>query len=153
VCIQCTVITFDDGTERVLNPADEVEIGLIDSVIGDRICGRKEGGRSVGIAEECHPAKTTPRYPDLKPGLASANGDGTAPADADDQSYIDELRAHGAFVVPGLEGGWISSGHRMCNELRTGVPRADVAAEVTQTDPVMFMDVLQHQLCPDTLPH
>ena len=75
----------------------------------------------------------------------------TAPARADNQSYIDDLRAHGAFVVPGLEGGWISSGHRMCNELRAGVPRADVAAEVTQTDPAMFMDVLQHQLCPDTL--
>lgn len=28
MCIQCTVITFDDGTERVFKPADEVEIGL-----------------------------------------------------------------------------------------------------------------------------
>lgn len=75
----------------------------------------------------------------------------TAPTHANNQSYIDHLRAHGALVLPGLEGGWISSGHRMCNELRSGVPRADVADEVTQADPVMFMDVLQHQLCPDTL--
>jgi hypothetical protein len=33
VCIQCTMITFDDGTERFFNPADEVEIGLISSEI------------------------------------------------------------------------------------------------------------------------
>jgi Protein of unknown function (DUF732) len=72
-------------------------------------------------------------------------------AHADDQSYIADLKAHGAPVLPGLEGNWIGDGHRMCNEMRAGVSRANVAAEVTQTDPVMFMDVLQHQLCPDTM--
>jgi hypothetical protein len=34
VCIQLTVISFDDGTTRLFNPADEVEIGLIDPEIG-----------------------------------------------------------------------------------------------------------------------
>jgi hypothetical protein len=29
VCIECVVITFDDGTQRIFNPADEVEIGLV----------------------------------------------------------------------------------------------------------------------------
>jgi hypothetical protein len=75
----------------------------------------------------------------------------TGTAHADDQSYLADLRAHGAPVLPGLENNWIGEGHRMCNEMRAGVSRADVAAEVTQTDPVMFMDVLQHQLCPDTI--
>lgn len=74
-----------------------------------------------------------------------------AVARADDQGYIADLRAHDAPVLPGLEKSWIGEGHRMCNEMRAGVSRADVAAEVTQTDPAMFMDVLQHQLCPDTL--
>jgi Protein of unknown function (DUF732) len=75
----------------------------------------------------------------------------TAPAHADDQSYLDGLRAHGAPLKPWTEGEWVSEGHKMCNELRHGVSPANVAAEVTQTDPAMFMDVLQHQLCPDTL--
>lgn len=50
----------------------------------------------------------------------------TGTARADDQSYIDDLRAHGALGVPGFEGGWIGDGHRMCNELRSGVSRANV---------------------------
>lgn len=37
------------------------------------------------------------------------------------------------------------------NELRAGVSRTDVAAQVTGVDPATFMDVLQHQLSPDTL--
>jgi|GEM_PF-5589031 Protein of unknown function (DUF732) len=45
----------------------------------------------------------------------------------------------------------MSSGHRMCNELRAGVSPANVAAEVTRTDQAMFMALLQHQICPDTL--
>ena len=77
---------------------------------------------------------------------------GTDPAaHADDQGYIADLRAHGAPVLPGLEKSWIGQGYMLCNQLRSGVPRAEVAQAVTQTDPVMFMDVLQHQLCPDTL--
>ena len=65
---------------------------------------------------------------------------GTGAAHAYDQSYIADLRAHGAPGLPGLENNRIGDGHRMCNEMRAGVSRADVAAEVTQTDPVMFMD-------------
>jgi Protein of unknown function (DUF732) len=74
-----------------------------------------------------------------------------APAHADDASYMADLRAHGAPIFPGMDSNWISQGHRLCNELRTGVSRADVAAEVTQWDPVQFMDIPQRDLCPDTL--
>jgi hypothetical protein len=39
---------------------------------------------------------------------------GTGIAHADDQSYLADLRAHGAPVLPGLENNWIGEGHRMC---------------------------------------
>jgi hypothetical protein len=73
------------------------------------------------------------------------------PAHADEQGYISDLRAHGVPVIPGLEQSWIGQGYMLCNQLRSGVSRANVAQSVTQADPVVFMDVLQHQLCPDTL--
>ena len=76
---------------------------------------------------------------------------GAGTAHADDQGYISDLRAHGVPVIPGLENSWIGQGYMLCNQLRSGVPRAQVAQAVTQTDPVMYMDILQHQLCPDTL--
>ena len=75
----------------------------------------------------------------------------TATAHADDQTYLDELRAHGAPLKPWTEGEWVSEGHKMCNELRHGESPANVAAGVTQMDPATLVDVLQHQLCPDTL--
>ena len=75
----------------------------------------------------------------------------TATAHADDQTYLDELRAHGAPLKPWTEGEWVSEGHKMCDQLRHGVSPANVAVGVTQMDPAMFVDVLQHQLCPDTL--
>jgi hypothetical protein len=75
----------------------------------------------------------------------------SAPAKADDASYLADLRAHGAPIFPMMDSNWVSQGHRLCNELRTGVSRANVAAEVTQWDPSTYMDILQHDLCPDTL--
>jgi Protein of unknown function (DUF732) len=74
-----------------------------------------------------------------------------APAQADDASYMADLRAHGAPIFPGMDSNWISQGHRLCNELRMGVSRANVAAEVTQWDAGTYMDILQHDMCPDTL--
>jgi hypothetical protein len=72
-------------------------------------------------------------------------------AHADDASYMAALRAAGAPIFPGLDAGWIGDGHHMCNELRMGLSVENVASEVVTMDPAVYMPILQHELCPDTL--
>lgn len=48
-------------------------------------------------------------------GLAGALA---APAQADNDSYLDYLRNHGQVVLPWMEGSWLTSGQMVCMQLR-----------------------------------
>ncbi|BBZ22036.1 hypothetical protein MHIB_04540 [Mycolicibacter hiberniae] len=89
---------------------------------------------------------------------------GSAPAHADDASYLASLDAHGVFRS-GPPNARLSAGHRFCNQLRSGATVDDVVANyvrrpsfggpsmvddlTTNLRPVI--DIAQHELCPDTL--
>lgn len=74
-----------------------------------------------------------------------------APAHADDNSYLAELRANGVFMIN--ENTWVINGHRMCDMIRSGIAPAILYDQFgTQNfQGPMIVDIAQHQLCPDTL--
>ncbi|WP_105294545.1 DUF732 domain-containing protein [Mycolicibacter virginiensis] len=76
-------------------------------------------------------------------------------AQADDQSYLDYLFAHGFTYHPGAYAApvTIEWGHFVCDKARqTGHPRAGIDA---YSNAFILTDVMiegaQHELCPDTL--
>ena len=80
-----------------------------------------------------------------------------APAQADDQSYLNYLEVHGQSTTayPYSPGKLVMVGQIMCDRIRGGMSPAD-AAQLPQ--PQGFVDgpgivaTAQHELCPDTLP-
>jgi len=73
-------------------------------------------------------------------------------AHADDQSYIDELNAHGVLAVAGPQQE-IKMGHQVCDYLHTGKgrPAADGFLPIQRPWANPIIDAAQHNLCPDTL--
>ncbi|OHU96892.1 hypothetical protein BKN37_22590 [Mycobacterium talmoniae] len=74
---------------------------------------------------------------------------GAGAAHADDYEYLGGLRAAGVWIHKDAEPYVVRDGHRMCGELRRGVPPEDVAAEFPQLDPAVFLSILRDHLCPD----
>ena len=89
---------------------------------------------------------------------------GSAPAHADDASYLAALDANGVFRS-GPPNARLSAGHRFCAELRGGATPEQVAANFPRRPsfggPSMVDDlqsnlrpvinIAQHELCPETL--
>ena len=88
----------------------------------------------------------------------------SAPAHADDASYLAALDAQGVFRS-GPPNARLSAGHKFCNELRSGATPDQVADSYVRQPsfggPSMVddltvnlrsvIDIAQHELCPDTL--
>lgn len=83
---------------------------------------------------------------------------GTAPAHADDQSFLNELRSEG---FPGLsiagqqmpDGAIVAQGYMACNRMHLGQKSDDLIAQVNPNDSTigrMLVHAAQHNLCPDT---
>ncbi|MUL64643.1 hypothetical protein BOO86_09235 [Mycobacterium sp. CBMA 234] len=83
---------------------------------------------------------------------------GTPPAHADDQSFLNELRADG---FPGLsfagqqmpDGAVVAQGYMACNRMHLGQSADDLIAQVNPNDTNigrMLVRAAQHNLCPDT---
>lgn len=89
---------------------------------------------------------------------------GSAPAHADDASYLAALDANGVFRS-GPPNARLSAGHRFCNQLRSGATVDQVADAYVRRPsfggPSMVddltvnlrpvIDIAQHELCPETL--
>ncbi|CAJ1494685.1 DUF732 domain-containing protein [[Mycobacterium] kokjensenii] len=89
---------------------------------------------------------------------------GSAPAHADDASYLAALDANGVFRS-GPPNARLSAGHRFCNQLRSGATVDQVVDAYVRRPsfggPSMVddltvnlrpvIDIAQHELCPDTL--
>jgi hypothetical protein len=89
---------------------------------------------------------------------------GSAPAHADDASYIAALDANGVFRS-GPPNARLSAGHRFCNQLRSGAtvdqiiatfPRRPSFGGPSMVDDLTVnlrpvIDIAQHELCPETL--
>lgn len=89
---------------------------------------------------------------------------GSAPAHADDASYLAALDANGVFRS-GPPNARLSAGHKFCNELRAGSTPDQVVSNYVRRPsfggPSMVddltnnlrpvIDIAQHELCPDTL--
>ncbi len=89
---------------------------------------------------------------------------GSAPAHADDASYIAALDANGVFRS-GPPNARLSAGHRFCNQLRSGetpeqiiatFPRRPSFGGPSMVDDLTVnlrpvIDIAQHELCPETL--
>jgi hypothetical protein len=77
---------------------------------------------------------------------------GAAPAQADDQSYLNYLQAHGANMTFPGPGQYVMFGHMICTNLHNG---ADPLAGGSPIDRATWgpgaIDAAQHELCPDTL--
>jgi hypothetical protein len=73
-----------------------------------------------------------------------------APACADTDSYIADLRAHNIPVLPGFEPQWIQFDNQTCTQLRQGIPQEQVLAGSPGTLKIA-VGAAQHELCPDTL--
>ena len=81
-------------------------------------------------------------------------------AQADDQSFVDSLAAHGmtyggaaaigiGFQTPAQA---LSAGRDVCDNIRFGGdPRAGFNMYMNASVPDYMIDVAQHELCPDTL--
>ncbi|BBY34529.1 hypothetical protein MMIN_25900 [Mycolicibacter minnesotensis] len=88
----------------------------------------------------------------------------SAPANADDASYLAALDAAGVFRS-GPPNARLSAGHRFCNQLRAGSTPDQVVNDYVRRPsfggPSMVddltvnlrpvIDIAQHELCPDTL--
>lgn len=75
-------------------------------------------------------------------------------AHADDQSYIDALRAAGLPILPWNEGKVISIGYTMCMEMRNGASPEVAGSQFGMYSGLFaqrYADAAQHELCPDTL--
>jgi poly(3-hydroxybutyrate) depolymerase len=78
-----------------------------------------------------------------------------APAQADDQSYLNYLEAHGQSTTafPYSPGKFVMVGHMICTNLHSG---ADPLAGASPIDRATWgpigVEAAQHELCPDTLP-
>jgi hypothetical protein len=74
-----------------------------------------------------------------------------SPARAGDQSYINELRADGVFMIN--ENFWIINGHRMCGMLHDGVAPEILYNQfgLQNAQGPQIVGAAQHKLCPDTL--
>ncbi|BBX23714.1 hypothetical protein MTER_31250 [Mycolicibacter terrae] len=97
-------------------------------------------------------------------GAASMALLGSAPAHADDASYIAALDANGVFRS-GPPNARLSAGHRFCNQLRSGetpeqiiatFPRRPSFGGPSMVDDLTVnlrpvIDIAQHELCPETL--
>ncbi|MFL0274298.1 DUF732 domain-containing protein [Mycobacterium sp. SMC-19] len=89
---------------------------------------------------------------------------GSAPAYADDASYLAALDANGVFKS-GPPNARLSAGHRFCSQLRGGSTPDQVVNDYVRRPsfggPSMVddltvnlrpvIDIAQHELCPDTL--
>lgn len=84
---------------------------------------------------------------------------GASPAHADDQSFLNELRANN---FPGLsfagqqmpDGAVVAQGYMACNRLHLGQSADDLIAQVNPNDANigrMLVRAAQRNLCPDTL--
>ncbi|BBX84166.1 hypothetical protein MAUB_20390 [Mycolicibacterium aubagnense] len=84
---------------------------------------------------------------------------GASPAHADDQSFLNELRADN---FPGLsfagqqmpDGAVVAQGYMACNRLHLGQSADDLIAQVNPGDANigrMLVHAAQRNLCPDTL--
>jgi len=74
-----------------------------------------------------------------------------APAQADDQSFLQTLRDQGQYMPPWLDRARIGGGYWTCGQLHAGVPRAELVPQFVQVDGNVFIDAAQHELCPDIL--
>lgn len=97
-------------------------------------------------------------------GVAAAALLGSAPAHADDASYIAALDAQGVFPS-GPPNARLSAGHRFCNQLRSGETPDQIVASFArrpsfggpsmvddlQSNLHPVIDIAQHELCPETL--
>ena len=87
-----------------------------------------------------------------RPGFAALSGLAlAAPAQADDQSFLQTLRDQGQYMPPWLDKARIGGGYNVCGQLHAGVPRADLVPQIISVDGNVFIDAAQHELCPDTL--
>jgi hypothetical protein len=89
-------------------------------------------------------------------GIAAAAGLlGTTPvAHADDQSYLNYIKARGQSMLPIAEGPLVAAGYTACGHLRTGETPAQVAQhflDPSLTPPQLVVEAAQHELCPDRL--
>ena len=84
---------------------------------------------------------------------------GAPPAHADDQSFLNELRANG---FPGLsfagqqmpDGAVVAQGYMACNRLHLGQSADDLIAQVNPNDANigrLLVHAAQRNICPDTL--
>ena len=75
-------------------------------------------------------------------------------AQADDQSYLDYLFAHGFTYHPGAYAAplTIELGHQTCDKIHeTGNPRAGLMPLANWALTDVMIEGAQHELCPDTL--
>lgn len=97
-------------------------------------------------------------------GVAAVALLGSAPAHADDASYIAALDAAGVFKS-GPPNARLSAGHRFCSQLRNGETPDQIVAgfprrpsfggpsmvDDLQSNPRPVIDIAQRELCPETL--
>jgi hypothetical protein len=77
-----------------------------------------------------------------------------APAHADQQSYLADLSAQGAFMPQGPNQA-IAAGYSVCMDLRNGRPPNAITAAFGWGGAwaPAYIEAAQHNLCPDTLGH
>lgn len=97
-------------------------------------------------------------------GVAAGALLGSAPAHADDASYLAALDANGVFRS-GPPNARLSAGHKFCNELRSGATPDQIVAtfprrpsfggpsmvDDLQSNLPPVINIAQHELCPETL--
>lgn len=79
---------------------------------------------------------------------------GAASAQADNQSYIDYIKARGQSFLPIAEGPLVQAGHSACGYLRKGESPERVAQhflDPSLTPGDLVVDAARHELCPDKL--
>lgn len=74
---------------------------------------------------------------------------GAGVAWADDFTYLGGLRNAGIYIHKDAEPFEIQTGHRLCGQLRKGVPPEDVAAQYPALSAPVYLSILRDNLCPD----
>ncbi len=98
--------------------------------------------------------RSTPRLIAIASAVATLALLITAPAHADDQSFLNYLEAHGQSTTqfPYSPGKFIMIGHMICDNLHHGAdPLAGGSFIDRGTWGPVGVDAAQHELCPDTL--
>lgn len=75
----------------------------------------------------------------------------SAPAHADDQSYVADLHGAGVWMVN--ENMWVINGHRMCDMIHSGIAPSTLYDQfgLQNFQGPQIVDIAQRNLCPDTL--